>query len=313
LSPAASREREYQQGLADLAKDARAASDALAEIAEEERELDFLRNFLNPPRQRARGAGFGVEAARDLGRELNPPSVVGFFRGEDINFAQATDLLTELGEQRRAAETVVNQREVAAEFGPLFGALDNAVNEFAQAAEREGIAIEDATAVWIADAVEAGRAAALRGDRFLARRSLEEGGEALDEARAQVAFDRPGVIAQQEEAFFNARSGRDAEAAREEEIARFMRGAQRAGVVDVVDEAARAFGIAMTEAVVGEQGILSRATIGVAGLRTGGGELARLLSGDDGSRDLIEVGQRTADGIEELVRIAQNNALDLAE
>lgn len=106
------------------------------------------------------------------------------------------------------------------------------------------------------------------------------------------------------DSFLGSAGGRFAEDRQRQEMGEFIRGGILAGLdeAELRTMAYERFGTKEADPL-GEDGILSKATIGANAARSGGDEFARLLSGDDAGRKLVTINE------EQLAAQRQTNAL----
>ena len=107
------------------------------------------------------------------------------------------------------------------------------------------------------------------------------------EQRAAFAGRRQSDL----DAFLGSAGGRFAEDRQRQEIGQFIRGGILAGLEEseLREMANKRFGVDADP--LGEDGILSKATIGANAARGGGDEFSRLLSGDDSGRKLVTISE----------------------
>ena len=122
------------------------------------------------------------------------------------------------------------------------------------------------------------------------------------QARAQAAKDQK---------LFDSMTGVTAAAETEDKVSSFLRAFfannDGASASEASSAAAKAFGVDLATG-----GALdSKAAIGAADLRSGG-ELTRLLSGDDGARSIVEVGKEQVELLKIIAEKAEEQALELA-
>lgn len=233
---------------------------------------------------------------RNGGAALSPAQKVG------LEFEQGLEKLTE--ESRKAGEELVRLRKVERLGVQLPG------GNFGEAQElnRESIAA----------AVETQRRAAVAAELapavFTAGGEIERIGEKARGAGVAVA-SAPAIAAAFEGAKTAAIAGDKQAAEAALDLVTELLGAARSQV----DFSAR--GLEQQKAVIAakdvevfipENVLNSRATIGVSDLRSGS-ELTRLLSGDDGSRDVVELTRRQVQTLEDILAQLRENDLELAE
>ena len=136
-------------------------------------------------------------------------------------------------------------------------------------------------------------------------RELDFAGDVLPEAQAiaQAKLDQK---------LFDDLTGVTEAAEQKDKVNSFLRaffsGNDDASASSAAAAAARAFGVNISS----QRPLDSRAAIGVADLRSGG-ELTRLLSGDDGAREIVEVGKEQVELLKMIAKFAEEQALGLAE
>ena len=233
---------------------------------------------------------------RNGGAALSPAQKVG------LEFEQGLEKLTE--ESRKAGEELVRLRKVERLGVQLPG------GNFGEAQELNRASIDAAVETQRRAAVAAELAPAI----FTAGGEIERIGEKARGAGVAVT-SAPAIAAAFDGAKTAAIAGDRQAAEAALGLVTELLGAARSQV----DFSAR--GLEQQKAVIAakdvevfipENVLDSRAAIGVSDLRSGS-ELTRLLSGEDGSRDVVELTQRQVQTLEEILAQLRENDLELAE
>jgi hypothetical protein len=317
----------------DLSNSAAAAERGDAELQAEEDALRErvrdIRRFIELGEQAAEAVtreGLGSQTVRDLVAEQGAlGGQLGFENRGGVNGFDMAAVRAELRETQEAGREVVEQRgttgaEAAAnrrragaalqeqdrivEIADRFAELGSAFREAGEESEfltSATIGYDEALA-----ALESGSL-----DRF--RESLSRVEQELDSAAEELPEAQARAQAARDQELFDELTGATAAAEQEDRVNSFLRaffaGNDGASASSAAAAAASAFGI---DDLSTQRPLDSRAAIGVADLRSGG-ELTRLLSGDDGARDLVEVSREQVELLKTIAKLAEEQALGLAE
>ena len=240
--------------------------------------------------------GFDMDAVRAELRETQEA-------GREVE-GQRIEAETEAGATRRRALVAREEQDRINEIADRFAELGDAFRE----AGEESDDLTSATLLYdeALDALESGSLDRFRDTLTQVEQELDFASDGLEDAQARAQATR-------DQELFDDLTGVTAAAEQEDRVNSFLRaffaGNDDADASSAAAAAARAFGIDLST----QRPLDSRAAVGVSDLRDSGSELTRLLSGDDGSRGIVEVGKEQVELLKTIAKLAEEQALGLAD